>query len=100
LINLSYIRHLEVLELAPKKYENAGLRVNPKAKVHAAASGKNMDSSLGGLEDDDAEAERSASIYSAKRPATSRPTFPDNLQRDKARKNEASIQGNSSHQMY
>lgn len=91
------IDHLSKFRLAPKKYENAGLRVNPKTNVRPTASRKNnMDSELGGLDDDAAEAERPASIYPVKRPATSRPTFPDNLQRDKARKNDVSIQDNSS----
>lgn len=84
----------------PKKYENAGLRVNSKVKARPAAPKESdVESALGGLDDEDAEAER-PSMYPVKRAATAKLEFPDNLKRDKRRRNEVSIQGDSSHRMH
>ena len=86
----SRVDHLSNFRL-PKKYENAGLRANSKIKARPAASREdNTQSSLGGLDDEDAEAERPA-MYPVKRSGTARLEFPINLQRDKTRKNEVSI---------
>ncbi|KDR82214.1 hypothetical protein GALMADRAFT_135578 [Galerina marginata CBS 339.88] len=74
----------------PKKYENAGLRVNskPTGKARPAASREDdIEPSLGGLNDEDAEAERPA-MFPVKRAMTSRLEFPDNLKRDNTRRNE------------
>jgi hypothetical protein len=55
LIIFDFIRSL------PKKYGNAGLRVNLKAKSRSAASSEDdIEAALGGLDDKDAEAERPA----------------------------------------
>ena len=68
------------------------MQVNLKAKPHAAASSEDaVESALGGLDDEDAEAERPAMFpASVKHAATSRLEFPDNLKRDKTRRNEVS----------
>jgi hypothetical protein len=84
------------MQIAPKKYKNAGLRVNSKVKARPAASSEDdIESALGGLNDEDAEPVRPA-MYpaSVKHSATSesRLEFPVNLQRDKTRGNEVSIQ--------
>lgn len=77
---------------APKKYQNAGLRVKTKTKAHPAPREDGIESALGGLDDEDAEAERPAmSPVPVKRSGTSRLEFPVHLQRDKARTNEVSF---------
>ena len=74
----------------PKKYKNAGLRVRASTKSHPAASREDAaEPALGGLADEDAEAERPA-MYPITSRMLSRPEFPENLQWDKARKNEVS----------
>ena len=78
---------------AVKKYENAGLRANSKVKARPVASRENLDniqSALGGLDDEDAEAERPA-MNPVKRSGTSRLEFPVNLRRDNTRRNEVSV---------
>ncbi|KAF8163816.1 hypothetical protein B0H34DRAFT_795465 [Crassisporium funariophilum] len=70
----------------PKKYGNAGLRVKSKPIAVRPAPSRE-ESPIGGLDDEDAEAERPA-MFPVKRPAAPRLEFPDNLQRDKTRRND------------
>ena len=79
----------------PKKYKNAGLQVHASTKSHPAASREDAaEPALGGLANKDPEAEQPA-MYPVTGHMLSRPEFPENLQQDKARKNEVSKKGGS-----
>jgi len=93
-LHLGSIRFAPLLTM-PKTYKNAGLQVNTKAKTHPTASREDAaEPALGGLANKDAEAERPA-MYPVIRRMLSMPEFPENLQWDKARRNEVSKKGGS-----
>lgn len=77
-----YNRTSDSLDIVPKKYADAGLRANLKGKPTA----KDGERVIGGLDDEDADAERPEGYQ--KVGPIAKPQFPAKLERDDTRKNE------------